>query len=64
MTSEPVADTVPAHEEAEVAMRRAALRQAMEKLSARERELVALKFFAGLTTAEIASVLSVGERAV
>ena len=44
-------------------MRRAALRQAMEKLSARERELVALKFFAGLTTAEIASVISVGERA-
>ncbi len=63
MTSEPVADTTPAEEEAEVAMRRAALRQAMEKLSARERELVALKFFAGLTTAEIASVISVGERA-
>ena len=63
MTSEPVADTVPADEEAEVAMRRAALRQAMEKLSARERELVALKFFSGLTTAEIASVISVGERA-
>jgi len=63
MTSEPVADTVPAEEEAEVAMRRAALRAGMEKLSARERELVALKFFAGLSTAEIASVISVGERA-
>ena len=35
----------------------------MEKLNARERELVALKFFAGLSTAEIASVISVGERA-
>lgn len=63
MTTEPVAETAPAEEEAEVAMRRAALRQAMEKLSARERELVALKFFAGLSTAEIANVISVGERA-
>ncbi len=63
LTSEPVADTVPAEEMAETAMRRAALRQAMEKLSARERELVALKFFAGLSTAEIASVVSIGERA-
>jgi DNA-directed RNA polymerase specialized sigma24 family protein len=35
----------------------------MQGLSHRERELVALKFFAGLTTAEIASVLSVGQRA-
>ena len=52
-----------AEEAAEVAMRRAALREAMAKLSARERELVALKFFAGLSTAEIASVISVGERA-
>jgi RNA polymerase sigma-70 factor, ECF subfamily len=63
MTSEPEAEATPAEEEAEVAMRRAALRQAMEKLSARERELVALKFFAGLSTAEIATVISVGERA-
>lgn len=63
LTDEPVADVVPADEAAETAMRRAALRQAMEKLSARERELIALKFFAGLTTAEIASVISVGERA-
>ena len=63
MTSEPVADYAPAEEAAEVAMRRAALRQAMQKLNARERELVALKFFAGLSTAEIADVISVGERA-
>jgi RNA polymerase sigma-70 factor, ECF subfamily len=63
LTSEPVAEAVPADEAAEVAIRRAALRRAMEQLSARERELVALKFFAGLTTAEIASVISVGERA-
>ena len=59
----PGRDDAPAEEAAEVAMRRAALRKAMGKLSARERELVALKFFAGLSTAEIASVISVGERA-
>ena len=63
MTDEPAAEAAPPEEEAEVAMRRAALRQAMEKLSARERELVALKFFAGLSTAEIASVISVSESA-
>jgi RNA polymerase sigma factor (sigma-70 family) len=63
LTSEPAADEAPAEEAAEVAMRRAALRTAMAKLNARERELVALKFFAGLSTAEIASVISVGERA-
>ena len=61
--AEPVADEVPAEETAEAALRRAALREAMRKLTARERELVALKFFAGLSTAEIASVISVGERA-
>lgn len=63
LATEPVADTVPADEEAEGAMRRATIRQAMAKLSARERELIALKFFAGLTTAEIASVIAIGERA-
>lgn len=63
LTSEPVADTVPAEETAEAAMRRATVKQAMEKLTEKERELVALKFFAGLTTAEIAIVISVGERA-
>lgn len=63
LTDEPVADERSADESAEVAIRRASLRAAMAKLSARERELVALKFFAGLSTAEIANVLAVGERA-
>jgi len=63
LTSDPAAEEVPVDESAEVAMRRAALRQAMSSLSARERELIALKFFAGLSTAEIASVISTGERA-
>jgi RNA polymerase sigma-70 factor (ECF subfamily) len=47
--------------QAEVALRRAALRDAMAGLSARERELVALKFFAGLANAEIAQVIGVSE---
>jgi RNA polymerase sigma-70 factor (ECF subfamily) len=34
---------------------------ALSKLDARERELVALKFFAGLANAEIASVLGISE---
>jgi RNA polymerase sigma-70 factor, ECF subfamily len=49
------------HESAEVAVRRAALRQAMAQLDPRERELVALKFFAGLDNAEIAAVIGVSE---
>jgi RNA polymerase sigma factor (sigma-70 family) len=52
---------VPAHEGAEGAIRRAALRSAIAELSPRERELVSLKFFAGLTNAEIASVIGTSE---
>jgi RNA polymerase sigma-70 factor, ECF subfamily len=48
-------------ESAESAIRRAAIRKAMERLSARERELVALKFFAGLQNAEIARVIGTSE---
>jgi RNA polymerase sigma-70 factor (ECF subfamily) len=48
-------------EGAEVAIRRAALRTAIAELSARERELVALKFFAGLTNGEIATVIGTSE---
>jgi RNA polymerase sigma factor (sigma-70 family) len=46
-------------ESAEVAVRRAALREAMRGLDPRERELIALKFFAGLDNAEIAAVIGV-----
>lgn len=45
--------------EVEVSLRRAALREAMSGLDARERELIALKFFAGLSNAEIADVIGV-----
>jgi RNA polymerase sigma factor (sigma-70 family) len=48
-------------EGAEVAIRRAALRAAIAELAPRERELVALKFFAGLTNAEIATVIGASE---
>ncbi len=47
--------------EAEVAIRRAALRRAISGLGARERELVGLKFFAGLSNGEIAEVIGTSE---
>ena len=46
---------------AEVALRRTAVRSALAKLPAREREIVALKFHAGLSNAELARVLGVSE---
>ena len=49
------------HEGAETALRRAALRAGMKHLDPRERELVALKFFAGLGNAEIAQVIGTSE---
>jgi RNA polymerase sigma-70 factor, ECF subfamily len=46
---------------AEVAVDRTALREALYALSGRERELVALKFFAGLSNSEIAAVIGTSE---
>lgn len=46
---------------AEVALRRTAVRSALAGLSAREREIVALKFHGGLSNREIAKVLDVSE---
>jgi RNA polymerase sigma-70 factor, ECF subfamily len=46
---------------AERSERRLALRAGLEQLAPRERELIALKFFAGLGNAEIASVLGISE---
>jgi RNA polymerase sigma-70 factor, ECF subfamily len=46
---------------AQIAVQRTALRQAMDSLSGRERELVALKYFAGLSNAEIAKVTGTSE---
>ena len=44
---------------ADVALRRTTVRAALAALSARDRELIALKFHAGLSNAEIARVLGV-----
>jgi RNA polymerase sigma-70 factor (ECF subfamily) len=57
---EPPDSGAPSHEdEAEGAVRRAALRSALATLQPRERELIALKFHAGLDNGELASVLGV-----
>ncbi len=46
---------------AEVALRRTVVRDALSSLAGRERELIALKFHAGLTNAELAHVLGISE---
>jgi RNA polymerase sigma-70 factor (ECF subfamily) len=50
-----------AEDYADVALRRTAVRSALAALSAREREVVALKFHAGLSNTELARVLGVSE---
>ena len=59
METEPVADAPGPDDEAERALRRAALRVALASLAPRDRELIALKFHAGLDNAEIAAVIGV-----
>ncbi|HEY6762426.1 MAG TPA: RNA polymerase sigma factor [Baekduia sp.] len=49
----------PPDDAAEAAVRRAAVRAALARLDPRERELIALKFHAGLSNAEIAKVLDI-----
>jgi RNA polymerase sigma-70 factor (ECF subfamily) len=62
LTAETADLDAPGPEEgAEVALRRTALRTALAALSPRERELVALKFFAGLSNREIGDVIGVSE---
>jgi RNA polymerase sigma-70 factor, ECF subfamily len=59
---DPAASSRPAPDEddaAEAAVRRAAVRAALAGLDPRERELIALKFHAGLSNAEIAKVLGI-----
>jgi RNA polymerase sigma-70 factor (ECF subfamily) len=48
-----------ADDDAEAAVRRAVVRAALGRLEPRERELIALKFHAGLSNAEIARVLDI-----
>jgi RNA polymerase sigma-70 factor (ECF subfamily) len=54
-------EEAPPDEEDDVVLRRTAVRTALAALSARDRELIALKFHAGLTNAELAKVLGVSE---
>ena len=54
-------DAVAGEDAAEGALRRGAVRAALGQLDARDRDLVALKFFAGLSNREIAGVLGVSE---
>jgi RNA polymerase sigma factor (sigma-70 family) len=51
----------PLDDPGDVALRRTVVRDALASLGARERELIALKFHAGLTNAELARVLGVSE---
>jgi RNA polymerase sigma factor (sigma-70 family) len=59
LVSEPVAATQEPEEELDHALRRAAVQTAMATLPSRDRELIALKFHAGLDNAELAAVLGV-----
>ncbi len=56
-------ESVPEHdsEGVEQALRRLAVRSALARLGGRERELIALKFHAGLSNAEIGRVLRTSE---
>jgi len=54
-------DGLGAHEDAERSEARLLLSAALAELSPRERELVALKFFAGLSNAEIGAVVGISE---
>jgi RNA polymerase sigma-70 factor, ECF subfamily len=59
LVAEPPDDVLVAHDE--VAVRRATVRAALERLDPRERELIALKFHGGLSNAELAKVLGMSE---
>lgn len=62
MAAEPEDVRAPAVDaSAEQSEQRLALRAGLAQLAPRERELIALKFFAGLDNAEIASVLDISE---
>ena len=63
MTGEPTDTGAPVEDGAEVALRRTAVRDALRTLPAREREIVALKFHAGLSNTELSRVLGISESA-
>ena len=59
LDAEPEDTAALPEEEADRALRRFAVRAALASLDARDRELIALKFHAGLDNAELAAVLGV-----
>jgi RNA polymerase sigma-70 factor (ECF subfamily) len=59
LAAEPVSEAAGPEEEADLALRRASVRTALAALPAREREVIALKFHAGLDNAELAAVLGI-----
>jgi RNA polymerase sigma-70 factor (ECF subfamily) len=59
LADEPAADVAAPEGEAEAAERRAIVRAGLAALESRDRELIALKFHAGLDNAEIAKVLGI-----
>jgi RNA polymerase sigma factor (sigma-70 family) len=59
LAAEPVSEAPAPEDEADLALRRAAVRTALAALPAREREVIALKFHAGLDNAELAAVLGI-----
>lgn len=62
LTAEPAdLESLGSPESAEQSERRLAVSAALERLEPRERELIALKFFAGLGNAEIAQVIGISE---
>jgi RNA polymerase sigma-70 factor (ECF subfamily) len=63
LVTEPEDESVAVEDGAEVALRRTAVKQALAQLPAREREIIALKFHAGLANAELARVIGVSESA-
>jgi RNA polymerase sigma-70 factor (ECF subfamily) len=54
-------ESQPLDDVAETALRRETVRTALEALDPRERELVSLKYMAGLSNAEIAKVVGISE---
>ena len=62
LLADPEDPTAPVPEDGEeAAVRRATVRAALASLDARERELIALKFHAGLSNGEIAKVLGISD---
>jgi RNA polymerase sigma-70 factor (ECF subfamily) len=58
---EDVSEDALSDDDEDQVVRRATVREALASLAPRERELIALKFHAGLSNAELASVLGVSE---